>query len=615
MRRWTLLLVALAAVAGGCGGSKAEHAAGGAPRGGTLRIGVAVPGNPLATLDAARIEFSPAVTELLSCCLTRTLLNYRTGTTEEGGAVLRPDLAAALPQVADDGLTYTFRLKPGLRYAPPYERVTIKAQDVVRAIEHALRVGPPGPLVEIEGAQQFRGRKAGRVSGLETPDDRTLVVHVTKRVGDLGERFSDPTTAPIPPEADVGFGKVGAIPVATGPYMLAGSERLDYAHAAARRLPSGFAPGKRITLIRNPSWTDDGLRADYADRIVLSLERVPHLDPSGALATGKAAADVDEGRLDVAIGPLLPTDKQLRRYSSSPQLRKRLFTHVGNTVRFISLNVAEPPFDDIHVRKAANLAVDKEALINATSRSLGGRIADHIAPDAALDNLLLDYDPYRTPEHRGDLEAAKREMRKSRYDHNHDGVCDAVACRNVLAPVRNDDPAIIRLGHVARDSLRRIGIDLDVKVFDPDTYFRKLITPQGHVPVAPALGFQLDNLNAASFFPGLFYGPLLGTPAAANLSLVGASPPQLRRLGYRVRAVPSVDGKIRQCLRLTARSQTQCWAETDQLLMERVVPWVPYLFEASTFAVSRRVARFTFSQSSSVELPAFDGIALKAGSD
>ena len=615
MRRWSLLLVALAAVAGGCRGGKAEHAAGGAPRGGTLRIGVAVPGDPLATLDAARIEFSPAVTELLSCCLTRTLLNYRTGTTEEGGAVLRPDLAAALPQVADDGLTYTFRLKPGLRYAPPYERVSMKAQDVVRAIEHALRVGPPGPLVEIEGAQQFRGRKAGRVSGLETPDDRTLVVHVTKRIGDLGERFSDPTTAPIPPEADVGFGKVGAIPVATGPYMLAGSERLDYAHAAARRLPSGFAPGKRITLIRNPSWTDDGLRADYADRIVLSLERVPHPDPSSALAADKAAADVDEGRLDLAIGPLLPTDEQLRRYSSSPQLRKRLFTHVGNVVRFISLNVALPPFDDIHVRKAANLVVDKKALIQATSTGLGGRIADHIAPDALLDNLLLDYDPYPTPGHHGDLEAAKREMRKSRYDRNHDGVCDAVTCRSVLAPVRNDDPAIIRLGHVARDSLRRIGIDLDVKVVDPDTYFGKLITAQGRVPVVPALGILLDNLNAASFFPGLFYGPLLGTPAAENVSLVGASPQQLRRWGYRVRAVPSVDGKIRQCLRLIARSQTECWAETDQLLMERVVPWVPYLFEATAFVVSRRVARFTFSQSSAIELPAFDRIALKAGSD
>src|SRR4029077_8494349 len=132
-----------------------------------------------------------------------------------------------------------------------------------------------------------------------------------------------------------------------------------------------------------------------------------------------------------------------------------------------------------------------------------------------------------TPGHHGDLEAAKREMGKSRYDRNHDGVCDAAACRSVLAPVRNDDPAIIRLGHVARDSLRRIGIDLDVKVVDPDTYFGKLITPQGRVPVVPALGIVANTLNAASFFPGLFYGPLLGTPAAENVSLVGASPQQL----------------------------------------------------------------------------------------
>ena len=613
MRRWTLLLVALAVVAGGCGGGKAEHAARGAPRGGTLRIGVAVPGDPLATLDAARIEFSPGVTELLRCCLTRTLVNYRGGTTEEGGAVLRPDLATALPQVADDGLTYTFRLKPGLRYAPPYEHVTIRAQDVVRAIEHTLRVGAT-PLLDIEGAQQFRGRKAGRVSGLETPDDRTLVVHLRKRVGDLGERFSDPTTAPIPPGADVDFGKAGSVPVASGPYMLAGSRRLDYAHAAARHLPSGFVPGKRITVVRNPSWTNDSLRAGYADRIVVTEERVQRPDPSSAIAAAQAAAKVDDGTLDVAIGPLLPTDEQLRRYSSSPQLRKRLYAHVGNIVRFISLNVALPPFDDIHVRRAANLVVDKQALARATSSGLGGRVADHMAPDALLDNLLLDYDPYATPGHHGDLEAAKREMRKSRYDRNHDGVCDAAACRSVLAPVRNDDPSIIRLGHVAGAALRRIGVDLDVKIVDPDTYFGKLITAQGHVPIVPALGILADNLNAASFFPSLFYGPLLGTPAATNVSLVGASPQQLRRLGYSVRAVPSVDGKIRQCLRLTARSQTQCWAETDQLLMERVVPWVPYLFEATSFAVSKRVALFTFSQSV-IALPAFDRIALKAGSD
>jgi hypothetical protein len=81
-----------------------------------------------------------------------------------------------------------------------------------------------------------------------------------------------------------------------------------------------------------------------------------------------------------------------------------------------------------------------------------------------------------------------------------------------------------------------------------------------------------------------------------------------------VREVPSVDEKIGECLRLTARAQIQCWAETDQLLMEQVVPWVPYLFDGTAAVVSRRVARFTFAQSNSPVIPAFDQIALRPGS-
>lgn len=612
MRQWALLVVAVAAVVGGCGGSSDDTQPpkrDAAPRGGTLRIAVSDPGGKYPTLDPVKLDFGPAETELFRCCLLRTLVNYHGATTEDGGAVLRPDLATELPRVADDGLTYTFRLKSGVRYAPPYDDVTIKAQDIVRAIEYTLQGAGPylaSSFLPIEGAQDFRAGKAGRVSGLETPDDRTLVIHLTERVGDLSERFSLANTAPIPPGAALGHGTLGRVPVASGPYMVAGSEGFDFSRApTARRLPSGYVLDKRITLVRNPAWRNDPLRADHVDRIVLSLEPSP----------AAAAAKVDDARLDLAIGQLVPTDEQVRRYSSDPELRKRLFTHVANGVRYIALNVAVPPFDDVHVRKAANLAIDKQALQRAAGSGLGGRIADHIAPDAMLDNLLLDYEPYGTPGHRGDLDAAKDEMRKSRYDRDHDGVCDAPACRHVLAPVRNDDPSIPRLGRVARASLRPIGIDLDVKEIGADAYFEKISRPNAKLPVVPALGIAPDTLNAASVFPSLAYGPLIGTPSAVNVSLVGASPRRLRQWGYGVHEVPNVDDKIRECLRLTARAQTQCWAETDQLLMEEVVPIVPYLFDGVAQVVSRRVARFTFAQSSIFEMPAFDQIALKPGSD
>ena len=606
--RAAVAAAALTAVLGACGGGDGEQTrkTDDVPRGGTLRVGT-VEGDEFKTLDPAKIDFAPIVTELHRCCLLRTLVSYRGATTEEGGSVLRPDLAAALPEVSEDGLTYTFRLRSGLRYAPPYDDVTIKAQDIVRAIEYSLRLDPfyAGLMGVVEGANEFSRRRADTVSGLETPDDRTLVVHVAELVGDLAERFSFAESAPMPPGTEVGDAQLGRIPVASGPYMVAGAENFDFSRAPTkRRLPSGFAPNKRITLVRNPAWRDDPLRAGYVDRLVLTFEATPD----------GAAAKVDRGDLDLAIGQLLPTPEQKERYAADPALEKRLFAHVGNGLRFISLNTAVPPFDDVHVRKAVNLAIDKQALRRAARGGLGGRIAGHIAPDALLNNLLLDYDPYETPGHRGDRDAAREEMRKSRYDRDRDGVCDAPGCSGLLAPARTDDPSILVLARIVRDNLRPIGIGLDVEAVDPDTYFEKLVLPEARVPVIPAIGVGPDTVNAASVLPGGFYGPLVGTQGSFNPSLVGASPQQLKKWKYTVTKVPNVDRKIAECIRLTAGAQIQCWAETDQLLMETVVPWVPYLYDGFAQVVSDRVARFTFSQSSFVLLPAFDQIALKEGS-
>ena len=607
--RAAVAAAALTAVLGACGGGDDQQTrkTDELPRGGTLRVGT-VELAEFATLDPARGAFAPIVTELHRCCLLRTLVNYRGATTEEGGSVLRPDLAVALPDVSEDGRTYTFRLRPGLRYGPPYEDVTIKAQDIVRAIEYALRQ-EPGYLTDlitvVEGANEFASRDADTISGLETPDDRTLVVHVAEPVGDLAERFSYAFTAPMPPGTDVGHKEIGRIPVSSGPYMLAGAESFDFSRAPTKeRLPSGYVLNKRITLVRNPTWRNDPLRAAFVDRIMLTIEATPD----------GAAAKVDRGRLDLAIGQLVPTLEQRERYSSDPELEKRLFAHVGSVVRYINLNVAVPPLDDIHVRKAVNFAIDKQALVHAARFGLGGRIAGHIAPDALLNNLLLDYDPYETPGGRGDLEAAREEMAKSRYDRDRDGRCDARVCKGLLAPVRNDEPTIARLGELVRGDLRQIGIEVDVKSFDPDTYFEEVILPESRVPLIPALGVAPENLNAAGVFPGLFYGPLVGSPGGTTLSLVGASPQQLKRWNYTVTTAPNVDQKIEECLRLTAGAQIQCWAETDQLLMEKVVPWVPYLYEGGAQVVSARVARFRFSQSSIFPLPAFDQIALEEGS-
>jgi hypothetical protein len=120
------------------------------------------------------------------------------------------------------------------------------------------------------------------------------------------------------------------------------------------------------------------------------------------------------------------------------------------------------------------------------------------------------------------------------------------------------------------------------------------------------IGYGKDDLNGAGLFPALFGRSGIGI---GNFSMVGAMPAQLRRWGYGVTRVPSVDNRIGECAALVAGPQTQCWASLDQYLMERVVPWVPLVFESHVELIPARVARYAFDQLAC--LPALDRIELR----
>jgi ABC-type transport system substrate-binding protein len=195
-----LVCAASLLAASGCvGGDTAARAPPGdaALRGGTLRIATMGPiaGNidPLWELPS----------ELHRCCLLRTLMSYPGVSTAEGGSTLRPDLAARMPTVSRDGLTWTFTLRRGLRYAPPHADTPITSADVVRALERLARYNGLGAYYfdVIEGFADFAAGRRGSIAGLQRPDGRTLRVRLTEPAGDLGDRFALSVTAPIPAAA------------------------------------------------------------------------------------------------------------------------------------------------------------------------------------------------------------------------------------------------------------------------------------------------------------------------------------------------------------------------------------------------------------------------------
>ena len=417
-------------------------------------------------------------------------MSYNGQPTSEGGAELRPDLADGLPEVSPDGLTWTFRLKPGIRYAPPFADREIVASDFVRALERVFAPANPSwaeafdspvlgssahyyePL--IEGTTAFREGKAGSISGLEAPDDRTLVVHLTEPAGDLGVRFALASTAPIPPGAadghDDGYGPYLA---ASGPYML---ER--------------YVPGATITLVRNPSWdaATDGLREAYVDRIEIAF-----------LEVDTAFRKLEAGELDLVFD-VSPQPEVVARFRSDPDLADNVTFFFMDGIGYVTLNIAQPPFDDVHVRKAVSLAVDKQALRQGAVPPepwVPVTRATHIAPDFLQNNLLLEYDPYATPDDRGDLDAARAEMAQSRYDADGDGRCDGSACSGVRA-ITSTDPTWREPTESVRARLTELGIELD---FSESDFVYGELEPKRHVGLALRTGWVRDFPSGSRLLP------------------------------------------------------------------------------------------------------------------
>jgi len=576
------------------------------------------------------------------CCMQRTLYAYNGRPVAEGGSVLRPDLATGPPDVSADGLTWTFHLKPVLHYAPPLQNVEITAQDIIRAVWRILTPAPKaiqewsGPLLGagaaqyfsgvIQGADDFSSGKADSVSGLEAPDPRTLRVRLTQATGDLDYRFSLTGTAPIPPNPFRQDAKLGVadghdadgyerVLVSSGPYMYEGSQNVDFSKPPGEQQPS--AGYLSLTLVRNPSWSpaSDPLRAAYADRIEFSVYDTarhsinevvsgPNSDQVAAYQAADAAR-VDQGQLDLFDGFPAPSD-QVRRYQADPSLRPRLVTNESGDIRFLVMNLALPPFDDLHVRRAVNFVVDKAAILHAwQSTGRTAAIYDHLGPDTSERNLLATYDPYASSNHQGDVSSAKREMALSAYDQNHDGTCDQPSCH--VAVVWRDSTGYPEIEKVVQRNLAEIGIVLDATIAPGFGMYSACIDHTKHATLCQ-LGWAADYPSASVFFPPLYgSGSLDG---GFNFSLTGATEQQLATWHYPVHATPNLDSRMDDCSVRLGQDQVECWASFDQYLMEQVVPSVPLLTDTLTVTFSARVARFSWDAVGGV--PALDQIALKS---
>src|SRR5579884_2262375 len=396
---------------GGTTGTSQGYSNGTPAKGGTYTVGWEQSFGFTDNLDPTG-EYLGNAWAILNDLLVRALIGYKHQAGAAGNELVG-DLATDVPQPTDNGLTYTYHLRSGIKYGPPVDRA-VTAKDVVYAMN---RLADPKDGAEyafyysvIKGFDDVVNGKAKTVSGITAPNNSTVVIHLTTKTGDFNYRMAMPATAPIPPEVGACFegkpGNYGRNIISTGPYMIAGSAG-KFTSCAALKPFSGYAGanGNHLTLVRNPNYVQstDPYRKNYPDR----FQFVINSNADDIFNKVQAGTYDDEESS--------PSPKTLRQYSTNPSLKKMLQSNGGDRTWYLTMNLTQPPFDDIHVRKAMNYIMDKQALRLAWGGPILGSIATHIVPPVLFNNGLSEYDPYATPNEAGSVQKAQAEMKKSKY--------------------------------------------------------------------------------------------------------------------------------------------------------------------------------------------------------
>jgi peptide/nickel transport system substrate-binding protein len=534
---------------------------------------------------------------IFSNLMVRTLVGYDHVPGAAGNKVVA-DIATSLPKPTNGGKTYTFHIKQGVDFGPPVSR-QVTSKDVLYAFE---RLAHPKDGAEysfyyevIDGFQAYAAGKAATIAGIKTPNASTVVFNLTRPTGDFLYRLAMPATGPIPEEVAKCFegqpGKYGRYVVSTGPYMIEGADKADDSSCSTLKPTSGFDGQAELTLVRNPDYdpkTDSpAARQNFPDRFQFTV------DPNATDIVNRVGA----GELDDEFGPSLPP-QSLERYSTDKSKRKYLHLFPQDGTDYLTMNLTQPPFDDIHVRRALNWIIDKEALRQAWGGPTLGQIANHIVPDSIFDNRLADFAPYKTPGDHGSLAKAKAAMKGSKYDTGHDGTCGAPQCRNVV--LLNDSASTYaKMVPIVEADAKEIGITFHVQTIAGA--YPTLLTTSHNIPFAIFPGWFKDYADPLTFFTPLFDGQTIIATGNTNYSLVGLEPAQAKKLGVTgdVANIPNVDSQIDRCATLIGGARLSCYEGLDRTIMTKVVPWVPYLWQYSAHITGPDVTQWQYDQFSS----------------
>lgn len=382
---------------------------------------------------------------------------------EPGTANLVPSLAESF-DVSEDGLTYTFKLRPGVKFS---NGRAVVASDVKYSIERAVNPKTQGPgagfFGAITGFDAVSGGTSETLSGIETPDDQTVIFKLSRPDATFLHVLAINFASVVPKEAvEAAAGDFGKKPVGSGTYIL-----------------KDWTIGQKLVFERNPDYFNKDL--PYIDKVTVEVGQEPLV----------ALLRLQQGEVDIA-GDGIPPAKFLE-IKNSPDGAQMIVDGEQLHTGYLTLNTKIKPLDDVKVRQAINMAVNKERI----TRILNGRATPANQP---LPPLMPGYDTAFTG-YAFDVEKAKALLAEAGFPDGFETVLFST----------NTDPQP-RIAQAIQQDLAAIGVKAEVRALAQGN----VIAAGGTEGEAPMIWSGGMAWIADFPDPSNFYGPILGCGGAVQ---------------------------------------------------------------------------------------------------
>ncbi len=375
--------------------------------------------------------------------LYENLVTYADTTTE-----IVPELATRW-EISEDGLTYTFHLRPGVQF---HDGTPLNADAVLFSLDRQRSdLTPPHPFHSVGGPYTY-WQSMGMddiLADLKAVDESTVVFTLANRNAPFLANLAMGFAAIVSPTAARKHGEdFFKFPTGTGPFRFVEWVKDD-----------------RIVLERNPDYWG---AKPYLDRVVFRSipENTVRLL---ALETGEIAG------MD----------------GINAELAKRLETNAGFTllkqpgmnVGYLAMNMDKPPFDKLEVRQAINHAVQREAIVTGLYGGFGTPAVNPMPPTLwGYNHSVVGY-AYDVPK-------AKELLAAAGFPNGFKTELYAMTGPRPYMP----DP--LKVAEAIQSDLKAIGVDATLKTLEWGTYLDQV---QHGKHAMCLLGWTGDNGDPDNF--------------------------------------------------------------------------------------------------------------------